>query len=127
MTIKQMKVKEIMTKNVITTTKDKTAYHIAKLMEKHNIGSVIIANKDKIEGIITEKDLVRKVIALNICPSNIKAKDIMTTNLITGVPDQTVAEVNRILNLNNIRRLPIIEDGRLVGIVTTTDLIRQVY
>lgn len=111
-----------MVKDVITISKDKTAYDAAILMSNNEIGSVIVVEDDKIIGIVTERDLVRKVCA-KLLPSNkVLIKDIMSKPVITGEPDlEPEAAVQRMLN-NKVRRLPIVEDGRLVGIVTITDL-----
>ncbi|RMF29939.1 MAG: CBS domain-containing protein [Candidatus Nitrosothermus koennekii] len=115
-------IRDIMIKNVITISKDKTAYDAAILMSNNEIGSVIVVEDDKIIGIVTERDLVRKVCA-KLLPSNkVFIKDIMSKPVITGEPDlEPEAAVQRMLN-NKVRRLPIVEDGKLVGIVTITDL-----
>ena len=111
-----------MIKNVITISKEKTAYDAAILMSENEIGSVIVLEDNKIIGIVTERDLVRKVCA-KILPSNqVLIKEIMSKPIITGKPDlEPEVAVQRMLN-NKVRRLPIVEDDRLVGIVTITDL-----
>ena len=115
-------IRDIMIRDVITISKDKTAYDAAILMNNNEIGSVVVIEDDKIIGIVTERDLVRKVCA-KLLPSNqVLIKDIMSKPVITGEPDlEPEVAVQRMLN-NKVRRLPIVEDGKLVGIVTITDL-----
>lgn len=116
------KVRDIMVRNVITISKDKTAYDAARLMSEHEIGSVVVTEGDKIIGIVTERDLVRKVCAKTLPSNKVLIKDIMSKPVITADPDiSPEAAVQRMLN-NKVRRLPIVEDDRLIGIVTITDL-----
>jgi len=117
--------KDIMIRDVITISPDKTAQDAARLMAEHGIGSVVVMDSDKVIGIITERDLVRKVCAKDIPSSKVKIQDIMSTPIITAEPDLPIeAAVQRMFN-NKIRRLPIVENGRLVGIVTISDIAKH--
>jgi len=122
-----MRAYEIMTKKVITISKDKTAYQAAKLMRKHDIGALPIMDGSKLIGIITESDIFKNVVAKNILPGKISVKSIMTEKVITAPPDITVHELNGILYTNSIRRILIVDKGKILGIVSASDLIRQAY
>ena len=84
----------------------------------------MVVDNGKPVGIITERDLVRRVIAENKNPATTKIGDIMSDPLISVGPEATVSNIATIMYKNGIRRLPVIEEGRLLGIVTATDLAR---
>jgi CBS domain-containing protein len=120
----KMIVKDVMSSPVITVDETETTNNIAVLMSKENLGAVIITNKEKKSiGIITERDLVVRVIAKNNKPDQVKAKEIMTTPLITIEPDATINDAARKMNRLNIRRLGVIYKDDMVGIVSDKDLL----
>ncbi|MFQ5941635.1 MAG: cyclic nucleotide-binding/CBS domain-containing protein [Nitrososphaerales archaeon] len=113
---------DIMIKKVITIDHDKTAQDAAKLMAEHEIGSLVIVTNDKPVGIVTERDLVRNVCTKDNPSSKIPLKDVMSSPVIWAGPDVPIeTAVQRMFN-NKIRRLPILENGKLVGIVTVSDM-----
>ncbi len=117
--------KDIMVRDVVTISPDKTAQEAARLMAEHGIGSVVVMDSDKVVGIVTERDLVRKVCAKDIPSSRVRIQDVMSTPIITGEPDLPIeAAVQRMFN-NKIRRLPVVENGKLVGIVTISDIAKH--
>ncbi|MGH9921348.1 MAG: CBS domain-containing protein [Nitrososphaerales archaeon] len=117
--------RDIMIKKVIMITQDKTAQDAARLMSEHGAGSVIVVNGDNIAGIVTERDLVRKVCTKDVASSKIRLSDVMSSPVITAEPDMPIeTAVQRMFN-NKIRRLPILENGKLVGIVTVSDLAKH--
>ncbi len=117
--------RDIMIKKVITITHEKTAQDAAKLMAEHGIGSVIVVNGENIAGILTERDLVRKVCTKDVASSKVPLSDVMSSPVITAEPDLAIeTTVQRMFN-NKIRRLPILENGKLVGIVTVSDLVKH--
>jgi CBS domain-containing protein len=121
----RMLVKDAMSSPVITTTEDASATTIAKLMEKDSLGCVIITNEEgKPLGIITERDLVKRVLSKNLQPSAVKAKDIMSSPLATIDPEATVSEAARIMSRMDVRRLGVIYKGDLVGLVSSKDVLR---
>jgi signal-transduction protein with cAMP-binding, CBS, and nucleotidyltransferase domain len=96
----------------------------AAAMDKNDLGCVIVTNKaGKSIGIITERDLVIRVLARNLKPDTVKAKEIMTTPLVTIEPDATISEAARRMSRLDIRRLGVIYKGNLVGIITSKDII----
>ena len=117
--------REIMIKKVITITRDKNAQDAAKLMAEHGIGSLVVVDNDSIVGMVTERDLARKVCIKDVPSSRIALNDVMSSPIISAEPDMQIeTAVQRMFN-NKIRRLPILENGKLVGIVTVSDLAKH--
>ena len=117
--------KDIMVSNVVTIDPDKTARDAARLMADNGISSVIVMKGNEIIGIVTERDLVRKVCANDISSSKVSITSVMSSPVITAESDLPIeAAVQRMFN-NRIRRLPVVEDGRLVGIVTISDIAKH--
>jgi CBS domain-containing protein len=117
--------KDIMVSKVVTIDPDKTARDAARLMADNGISSVIVMKGDEIVGIVTERDLVRKVCANDISSSKVSITSVMSSPVITAESDLPIeAAVQRMFN-NRIRRLPVVEDGKLVGIVTISDIAKH--
>jgi len=117
-------VRDVMSSPVITVKEDDTVDKVAKLMDQHRIGSVVVVkDADEPVGVITERDIVRKVVAKDELPSEIKAKDIMSTPLIVIDADESVKEAARMMAKFDIRRLIVMHKGRMVGIVSARDLL----
>ena len=111
-------VKDVMTSPVITVDEESSVSEVARLMEKHNVGCIIVTDKmEKPVGIITERDLVVRILAKNLQPTDLTAKDVMTTPLITVDPDETISEAARRMSHLNIRRLGVVYKGKLEGII----------
>jgi CBS domain-containing protein len=120
----RMLVKDTMSSPVVTTTEDTPTNIIAKLMDKNDLGCVIVTNKDgKPLGIITERDLVIRVLTKNLQPVAVKAKDIMTAPLATIEPEATISDAARRMSRLDIRRLGVIYKGDLVGIISSKDIL----
>jgi len=93
-------------------------------MEKHKIGCVIVNSKGEMPlGIITERDLALRVVAKNLQPNKVSAREVMSSPLFTTDSNQPIATVARMMGRLNIRRLVIIEKGKLIGIITSKDII----
>jgi len=120
----RMFVKDVMSNPVVTVGEESTANHVAGLMDKHGLGCIIVTSKNgKPIGIITERDLVTRVLAKNIKPDSLKAKDVMTTPLITIEPDEMINEAARKMNRLNVRRLGVVYKGQLVGLLSSKDIL----
>jgi CBS domain-containing protein len=120
----KMLVKDVMSSPVVTINEDAPANRAAELMDKHGLGCIIVSSKNaKPLGIITERDLVGRVLAKNVKPDTIKAKDVMTSPLMTIEPDETISEAARRMNRLNVRRLGVIYKGQLVGLVSSKDIL----
>jgi len=120
----KMLVRDVMSSPVITMDEDETSKKAAANMDMHDLGAVIVTNKSgKSIGIITERDLVLRVIAKNLKPDTIKAKEIMTTPLVTIDPETTISDAARRMTRLDIRRLVVIYKGNLVGIISSKDIL----
>jgi CBS domain-containing protein len=117
-------VRDIMTKNIVTIGEGETAVEAARIMSQKGISSLIVVKDDVPKGIVTERDFVKKICAKQIDISQIKINSIMSRIRTIANPDTPIAvAVQRMAN-RGIRRLPIVQDGKVVGIVTVTDLAR---
>ena len=120
----RMLVKDIMSSPVVTVDEDATVDKAAQLMVEGHIGCILVTSKEgKPIGIITESDFVTRVLAKNIQPSKLTAKEVMTSPLITIDPDETLSEAARRMSQLNIRRLGVMYKGNLVGIISAKDIL----
>ncbi len=120
----RMLVKDVMSSPVITATEDTQINKTAQLMDKGRVGCIIVTNKDgKALGIITESDLVRRVLAKNLIPGKLTAKEVMSTPLITVEPDETLTETARRMSKLDVRRMGVVYRGDLVGIISSKDIL----
>ncbi len=117
-------VKEVMTSVVCTVGKDDTVHTLAKKLVEYGVGSAVVVDGDTPIGIVTEKDLISKIVARNRLPSEVRIEDVMTHPIITINPNTSLREATRIMIRRGIRRLPVVnEKGRLVGIITDNDIL----
>ncbi len=117
-------VADAMTHEPVMITPNKTLRDAAKIMEKEHVGALLVKEDDKIVGIITEQDMVRKGIAGAGNPSQKKIKEIMATDLVTTTPDEDIFEALRIMRDYNFRHLPVMNEGKFVGLVTLKDILK---
>lgn len=115
-------VREVMNSPVITADVEETAKDAAKKMARFKIGSVIVTEKGKPIGIVTEGDIVRKVAAEDLKPSKVKIREIVSKPLHTIDAESDVAEAAKTMRRLNIKKLGVMYKNELVGIVTTSDL-----
>jgi CBS domain-containing protein len=119
-----MKIERIMVRNVITMKMDATAHAAAKTMNKNRIGCLVIIHKGKIVGILTERDLLERVLEKCRDPRETLVSEIMTSHVIVGKPDMELVEATRLMFESKVKKLPITRGNRLVGLVTLTDIAR---
>ena len=124
-----MKVKDIMSKSVVTVGADASAEAAARLMRDRNVGSLVVIEKGMPVGIVTERDLITKALAENKKPSDVILRNIMSAPLITIDAEKSVSEAIELMKEKGVRRLPVLEGGRqLVGIVTVREpFVRRFY
>jgi CBS domain-containing protein len=118
------KVKDVMTTTVITVESNKTVTEAAALMAEKDVGNLIVMEDNTPIGIVTERDFVRRVLAKEKNPKT-KISEIMSTPLRVIDPDAPLKEAARRMVRKRIRRLPVIKDNKLVGIITATDFARH--
>jgi CBS domain-containing protein len=120
----KMLVKDVMSSPAVTVEENTPANKVAVLMVKHDYGCIIVTTKQaKPAGIITERDLVVRVMAKNAKPDTVKAKSVMTSPLMTIEPDATINEAAKRMSKLNIRRLGVVYKGQLVGIISSKDVL----
>jgi CBS domain-containing protein len=118
-----VKVSDVMTRRIIFGDLCSTAQEIADQMGKNGISSVVILNKNRIEGIITEHDIVKKVVASGFDPKSVKADQIMSKPVLTIRPDADIEAAARIMRDKRIKRLIAVQSGRAEGIITSYDIV----
>jgi CBS domain-containing protein len=116
-------VNEIMKKNVISIDSSMTVQDAAKMMDDASIGAIIVLEKGIAVGIITERDIVRRIVSKGKSLST-NVKEAMSSPLIVINPDDSVWELAQLMKARKIHRVPAVKDNRLVGIVTTSDVVR---
>ncbi|MBP2032435.1 CBS domain-containing protein [Clostridium algifaecis] len=117
-----MKIKDIMTKSVVSLNVNDSIERAAELMREYNIGSVPVCDGNKIIGIITDRDIAIRSSAEGQNSKTKVVREVMSSNPVTGSADMDASEASRIMSERQIRRLPIIENGNLVGVVSLGDL-----
>jgi len=120
-----MKVREIMSRPIITEDGDALIIEIVKKMAELGIGSVVITSKGKPAGIITERDLALKTILKNKRANEVKAKEIMSSPLVTIDPEASVDEASEFAVKEHLKRLPVVENGVLVGIISVRNILTR--
>lgn len=119
-----LKVEDVMVKEVITIDEDSTVKDAADVMNKFEIGCVIAVRKGKAMGILTERDLLKRVVAEGIDAAKTKVKDIMTSPLIVAEPNMDLSEAVKLMFKMKIKKLPVVDGKRLVGLISLTDIAR---
>jgi CBS domain-containing protein len=118
------KVKDFMTKGVLTVDEEKTIFEAAELMSQKEVGDVVVLKGEIPRGIVTERDFVRRVVAKKT-PLDAKISDVMSKPLITISPEASLKEAARKMLNRGIRRLPVVEQHKLVGIIVVSDFARH--
>jgi len=119
-----MPVLEIMTRDPVTASPDMTLDRAALIMRDRGVGSLGGVDGDTAVGILTERDIVTKVAAENRAPASLTVRQVMTSPVLSVHPHEDVEEAARKMSARRIRRLPVVQDGKLVGVVTENDILR---
>ncbi|MEP0826795.1 MAG: CBS domain-containing protein [Nitrososphaera sp.] len=118
-------VRDIMTKQIVMIDHDKSALEAAKIMSEKGISSVFVVKDGQPVGIVSERDFIKKICAKELPVAQVKMEDIMSKILTTADPETPIeVAIQRMVN-HKIRRLPIMDNGKLVGIITVTDLAKH--
>lgn len=113
----------IITKDVITATEDDNAFELSRLMKEHQIGAVVITTDDKVVGIVSERDIAWRVVAEELSPREIKARDFMTRDIIAVQLKEGLNKIYQTLCEIDFRHLLIMDDTKLIGITSRRDLL----
>ena len=120
-----MKISDIMTANVISISKDESVAAAARLLRRYNVGALPVTDRDmRLRGIVTDRDIATRCVAADADPKTTKVGEIMSRGIITASPGDTVSSAVRSMSSDQVRRLPVIDDGRVVGMVTLCDMAR---
>ena len=118
-----MKLKDIMSQNVIKIHPQESVAVAARLLANHNIGVLPVCNSDgKICGMVTDRDLVTRCMASGRCAETVKVRDVMTGRIISASPDMDAGVAAHLMGRQQVRRLPVMENGKLCGMVSLGDL-----
>ncbi len=121
-----MKIRELMTTEVTAGSPESTLQELANLMRDEDVGSIPIVEDGELAGIVTDRDIVVRCIAEGRDPNEVTADEIVTEDLATITPEDDVAKAARLMADKQIRRLPVVEDGHLVGMLAIGDIaVRQ--
>ena len=122
---KEIIVKEAMKTNLAMVIPTTSVFEATKIMKKRKIGNVLIAKDKLLLGILTESDVIKKVVAEGKNPEEVKVEEVMTTPAVIIDPYVTLEEAMNTMGKCNVRRLPVIEDNELIGIITQKDISRM--
>lgn len=113
-------------REIISIAQDASVFDAIKLMADRSIGSLLVMEGDALKGIVTERDYARKVIIKGRSSNTTPVADIMTTDLVTASPDQTVNHCMTLMSEKRIRHLPVIVDDKVAGIISIGDLVQAI-
>ena len=116
-----VKVGDLMTREVVNLDASMTAMEVARLIVKHKIEGFPVTEKGKLIGIVTGWDLLTKVLSKGLNPNKVKVKNFMTPSPITCSPEYSVLEAAKLMAKHGIKRIPVVKNGKVVGIFTSYD------
>ena len=116
-------VQDIMKKVVLSIDASMTVIDAAKMMDDASVGAIVVIQENIAVGIITERDIVKRVVAKGK-PSQINVKEVMSPNLVVINPNNTILDLAQLMKERQIHRVPVVKDDRLIGMVTSFDLVR---
>ena len=118
-------VRDVMTPAVKTVKVTDSVMEAVRKMNKFKIGSVIVMDRERPVGIVTERDILERVVEQSVDPNLVEVKNIMSTPLITVEPEVNMEDAARLMAKKRIKKLVVVKEGRLIGVVTTMDIVRH--
>jgi|SRR3989344_1373637 len=119
-----IKVSEVMNRFPVITSKNELLPKAARKMLSHNVGCLIVKEKDTLIGIVTEKDIVEDAVAKELNIKKTRVKDVMSIAMINISPDDDILDAIRKMKREDVRRLPVLDGRKLVGLLTVRDILR---
>ena len=119
------KISELMTPNPCAIEADKPVAHAAKMMKEENVGLAPVVEGDRLVGTLTDRDIVTRVVAEGKDPQTVPVREVASTDVVTIDPQQDLDEALRLMASNQVRRLLVEENDRLVGVVAQADIARE--
>ena len=121
-----MVVKDLMNPSVVTIEPTSSAALAARLISRHNVGALPVCSGDRrLRGVVTDRDIVLRCVAAEEDPAQTMVRDIMTRSCATVAPGADCREATRLMAVQQVRRLPVVEEGKLVGMISLADLARS--
>ncbi|OOM76431.1 hypoxic response protein 1 [Clostridium puniceum] len=117
-----MLVKDIMSNNIVSLSSEDSIERAAQMMKQFDIGSIPVCSQERLVGMVTDRDITLRAVATGANGSNQKISQFMTSNPVTGTPDMDVHDAAKIMSEQQIRRLPIVQNNNLVGMVSLGDI-----
>lgn len=111
---------------VYTVSPDETVFRALEVMAEHDVGALVVVDDGTVVGVFSERDYARKVILLGRGSRDLEVRVVMTGQVVTVGPEQTVVDCMRLMTDHRVRHLPVLEDGRLAGIVSIGDVVKAV-
>jgi len=111
---------------VYSVTPDTTVYDVLKVLAEKNIGAVLVMEGEKLVGVFSERDYARKIVLKGESSQNVKVKDVMTSVVACVNPDQPIEECMMLMTEKHVRHLPVMENDKLVGIISIGDVVKAV-
>ena len=122
-----MKIREVMSSSVIPIHPEETVAVAARSLTHYNIGAMPVCSADgQLCGVVTDRDIVTRCLAAGKDPANTRIREVMTAGVITAMPDMDTAVAAHLMGRQQVRRLPVVENGKLCGMVSLGDLARRV-
>jgi CBS domain-containing protein len=118
-----LKIEDVMVEDVITVRPEETVWKAVGLMNRQEIGCLVVVKNEGPVGIVTERDILGRAVLGSKNPVKTKISEIMTRSLVVGKPDMEIIDAARLMFKRGIKKLPVVEGGCLVGLVTLTDLV----
>jgi CBS domain-containing protein len=119
------RITELMSPNPCAIDAEKPVAYAARMMKEEDVGLAPIVEGDRLVGTLTDRDIVTRVVAEGKDPLSVSVREVASTSLVTVDPEQDLGEALRLMASNQVRRLPVVEDGRLVGVVSQADVARE--
>jgi len=119
-----MKIRKLMVENVIGVPSNASVHEAVRLMNKNKIGCLLVVDSEKISGIFTERDVLERIVEKGRNPRETEVSEIMTKHVVVGDPNMELVDATKLMFEKKVKKLPLVEDDRLVGLVTLTDIAR---
>jgi len=107
-------------------TPDTTVLEALRIMAERNVSAVLVMERERLTGIFTERDYARKVVLKGLASKDTKVGDLMTPNVLTVSPSHTIDDCMCIITNNHVRHLPVVEQGKVIGIISIGDAVKSV-
>jgi CBS domain-containing protein len=118
-------VESLMSKKLVTVESSATAFDVSREMLDHDIGCILVLEKKKLAGIVTKSDIIREAVMKRLDPQKIVVTELMTRPVVTIGSNGSLADASALMSKHNITKIPVLSGGQLVGIITSTDLVRR--